>query len=154
MKTIEETYPDHAKDEREGGYFYGPGDYGPLLQSFEYEILLQVDDSDYQGDSRLIYRNGDQYGMLIFGWGSCSGCDSLQACESMKEIAELRDSLHGQIKWDSLRGLHDYITGKDWELEYSWHADETKDFVEKAKALLGNLLENGELCEQRREKTP
>ena len=60
----------------------------------------------------------------------------------MKEIAELRDSLHGQIKWDSLRGLHDYITGKDWELEYSWHADETKDFVEKAKALLGNLLEN------------
>lgn len=142
MKTIEETYPDQAKESESEGHFWAPGDYNPMLQSFEYEILLQVDDSDYQGDSRLIFRNGDQYGLLIFGWGSCSGCDALQACDSMKEIAELRDSLHGQIKWDSLRGLHDYITNKDWELDYAWHADETKDFVEKAKALLGNLLEN------------
>lgn len=140
MKTIEETYPDQADE-----CFSAPSDYSPMLQSFGYEILLQVDDSDYQGDSRLIFRNGDKYGLLIFGWGSCSGCDALQACESIKEIEELRDSIHKDIKWDSLQGLHDYISNKHWELDYSWSANETKEFVEKSKELLGNLLAHNEV---------
>lgn len=135
MKTIIEAYPDLF----EYGDFWAPGDYSPLLESFEYEILLKVDDEDYQGDSRLIFRNGDQYGLLIFGWGSCSGCDMLQGCGSIEEMEELRATLHNDIKWDSLEGLLNYINTKDWELDFCWHADETKKFLTQAKELLNSL---------------
>lgn len=62
-------------------YCEGPSSYQPIMDSFG-NIILQVDDNDYQGDSRLLYREDDRIGFLQFGWGSCSGCDSLQACHS------------------------------------------------------------------------
>ena len=70
---------------------FGFCDYRPMIDSFGYEILLQVDDKDYQGDSRLLFRDVSRYGILIFGWGSCSGCDSLQACESLEDVEKLRN---------------------------------------------------------------
>lgn len=139
MQPIREVYPCLAEDEEKYGRFYGPGDYGALINSMGFETLLQVDDSDYQGDSRLILRDGNRYGMLIFGWGSCSGCDALQACESFKEIEELRESLFNSILWyDSKEELHAFIRDRDWDLQYSWHEQETKDFVEQALVLLGS----------------
>lgn len=115
--------------------YFSVYDYAPLLKSFG-EILLQVDDSDYQGDSRLIYKRGANYGLLIFGWGSCSGCDSLQACNSYEEIEELRKQLENDIKWGTVEELLTYLNTHDWEGDYSWHAEETKQFVAKAKDLL------------------
>src|SRR5581483_8336566 len=115
MKPINEVYPEHAKDEAEGDYFYGPGSYQPLLESFGYDIVLQVDDDDYQGDSRLIFKDDSRYGLLIFGWGSCSGCDSLQACDSMKEIEQLRADIHNNIIWkDSAAELLEFTEKRDW----------------------------------------
>ncbi len=134
MKAIEEVYAELVT----GDYFYGPSDYNPLLRSFGHEILLQVDDEDYQGDSRLVFKDGNRHGLLIFGWGSCSGCDALQACDSLKEVDELRSQLKSEIIWkDSKSELHQFIKDRDWETQYCWHSDETKQFVEKALALLG-----------------
>jgi len=130
VKPIEEVYP------RTSEYFWAPGDYGPLLESFGYPILLRVDDSDYQGDSRVLFRNVEQYGWLQFGWGSCSGCDALQACNSYEDIEKLRETLHGQIKWGTREELLKYFTEKDWTTDYSWHSEEQKRFVEEVKKLL------------------
>ena len=137
MKPINEVYPDAAREEQEHGSFYGPGDYTPLLDSMGYETLLSVDDSDSQGDSRLILRDGARYGVLIFGWGSCSGCDALQGCSSMKEIDDLRTSLRDSVKWFEPKAecLH-YFETHDWEGDYCWHADETRQFVREGKQLL------------------
>lgn len=136
MKTIQECYPDDIQEDG-STIAYGVGDYGPLLESLGHEILLQVDDNDYQGDSRVLYRDGERYGLLVFGWGSCSGCDSLQACSTVKDIEELRDRLVSDIIWkDSAREMLDFIQTRDWELQYSWHADETKQFVQEAVAIL------------------
>lgn len=62
-KPLQEIYPGADK-----GYF-SEEDYVPLLQSFGYEILLQVDEDDYQGDSIVIFRDTDsaRYGYLMFG---------------------------------------------------------------------------------------
>ena len=141
MKTIKECYPD-AFDAHDGSFSsYGVGDYRPLLESLGHEILLQVDDNDYQGDSRLILKDGDRYGLLVFGWGSCSGCDSLQACATVEEIEELRDGLVSNIIWhDSKDSMLDFIRSRDWEAQYSWHAEETRDFVKQAIILLGGHL--------------
>lgn len=126
MKTAAELYPKYEGDD----YWYSTGDYQPMLEEFG-SILVQVDDHDYQGDSRLLYEKDGKYGYLIFGWGSCSGCDALQACGSQEEVQELMDSMSHDIKWfDSLDELKAYFTSKDWELEWS-HGDETKEFIEK-----------------------
>lgn len=131
MKNAKELYPECWKDEQERGSFYGPADYQPIIDEIG-NVLIQVDDNDYQGDSRVLYEKDGKYGFLIFGWGSCSGCDSLQACNNTNDIQELINELVNDVKWfDSLEELQKYFSEKDWELEYSWHADETKDFITK-----------------------
>lgn len=67
MQTAREMYPGREQEcdwTNSGKYFEAPGDYGPILASIG-EILLQVDDEDYQGDSRVIYRDGGG------SWRSC-----------------------------------------------------------------------------------
>ncbi len=96
------------------------------------KVLFQKDDDDYQGDTRVLFEKDGKYGYLIFGWGSCSGCDSLQACNNIGEVQSLLDGMVNDTKWfDSLDEIKAYFTGKDWELEYSYHHDETKEFVQK-----------------------
>jgi len=126
MKPIEEVF--------EGTSYW---DYKPLLESMGHEIVLQVDDQDYQGDSRLLLKDGDRYGLLIFGWGSCSGCDALQACDTLRQVDGLRRELYDSIIWkDSAAGMLSFIRDRDWLAQYSWHADETKEFVAKAVTML------------------
>ncbi|QSQ10590.1 hypothetical protein H0A61_03000 [Koleobacter methoxysyntrophicus] len=137
MKDIKEVYPDAIwKDEAGEEHFWSVSDYRPLLESFGYKILLQVDDDGYQGDTRVLFKDGNRYGLLIFGWGSCSGCDALQACSSYEEIDELRQQLHNDIKWGTAEELLEYIQGKDWELEWAWHEEETREFIRKAIEIL------------------
>lgn len=134
MKTFDEMYPPTYEGEWEDS-FYGPGDYQPILNAIG-EIALQVDDRDYQGDSRVLYRDGNRYGLLTFGWGSCSGCDGLQACSSKAEVMELAVKLEQYVKWLLAPEMIEYLEHPDRELGYSWRDEETKEFKEKALALL------------------
>jgi hypothetical protein len=132
MKPIREVYPDAGED----GYF-SVGDYNPLLESLGYKIILQVDDNDYQGDSRLLLKDGDRYGWLQFGWGSCSGCDALQSCNNYEEVDKLRTGLANGIKWfDSKAEALEFFRAHDWEGDYSWNTSTQADFVSKSISLL------------------
>ena len=133
-------------------YYYS--DYCTLLESMNYEILLQVDDNDYQGDSRLLLHNPDtgEYGLLIFGWGSCSGCDALQACNNLQEVEELRDSLHQSIEWyPSKQDILRRVTQRDWAGTYSGQQAETLDFVRQATAMLSCPSEPGDAVPEEEE---
>ena len=121
MKTAKELY-------EEEGYFYQT-DYQSMLNEFG-DILVQVDDEGYQGDSRVLYRDGKRFGWLQFGWGSCSGCDALQACNSVEEVQELMDELCNSIMWfDGPEEAIKFFESHDWEGDYSWHMDEQREFV-------------------------
>ena len=110
-------------------------DYQPMLNEFG-NILLQKDEQDYQGDSFLIYEKDDKYGYLTFGWGSCSGCDALQACNTIDEVQELMDKLYSDIKWfDSLDALKEYFEKIDWTLKYQYSIPEFKEFLTEIKTL-------------------
>lgn len=134
MNTIEmvrAAYPELYEEEQRTGSIWCAYDYNPLIQQIG-SILIQVDDNDYQGDTRVLFEKEGRYGFLIFGWGSCSGCDALQACNSTQEIAQLLETLINDVEWfNSLDQLKERFTTKDWELDYSWHAEETKEFIEK-----------------------
>ena len=108
---------------------WGWWDYQPMLNEFG-NILLQKDERDYQGDSFLIYEKDDKYGYLTFGWGSCSGCDALQGCNSISEVQELVDRLYSSIEWfDSLDALKEYFEETDWTLQYQYSIPEFKEFL-------------------------
>lgn len=126
MTTAKEIYG----DERRCWY-----DYQPMLDEFG-NIVLQCDEDNYQGDSFIIYEKDGKYGYLTFGWGSCSGCDALQACDTIDEVQELMDGLYSDIIWfESLEALKGFFETKDWSLCYEWHIDEFKEFLKRVAEL-------------------
>lgn len=138
MKPIREVYP--GLDEP----FYGGGtsDYHSLIESLGHEIVLEVTQQDYSGDSWLLLRSqtsvGPHFGYLEFGWGSCSGCDALQACDTYDELDKLRMSLRDGIRWfpDPAAAL-DWFRAHDWEGDFS-QSEERDRFVREAMAWLAN----------------
>lgn len=82
-------------------YFYSRESYESLVDSFEHEVLFSESVGDYQGDIFFILKDGNRYGWLRVGYGSCSGCDSLEACCNHQEVVSLRDSLYSDIAWYS-----------------------------------------------------
>jgi hypothetical protein len=115
-------------------FFCPPGDYYPMLESFG-NIVLQVDD-DYQGDSRVLYQDGENFGYLVFGWGSCSGCDALQGCNSIKDLDNLIEGMESGIQWKSRLEMEEYFKTRDWDNDYHGRSEETKKFVAKALEIL------------------
>lgn len=126
-------YPHHTEG-------YGPCDYQPILEDIG-SILLQVDDQDYQGDSRVLFEKDGKFGILIFGWGSCSGCDALQACDTWEALEDEIQSIQNSVKWfDSANECLAYFENHDWKGDYSYHQDETKKFIEQGKETLKHYL--------------
>lgn len=126
MKTAKELYPDNFES-----CYDAPSNYDPILESFEGEIVIKVDDYDWQGDSRLLYKydNGG-YGYLLFGWGSCSGCDALQACNSFEQVDELIRELHDDIiRFDTKAEALKYFKEHDWKGDYTTNSEEHAQFV-------------------------
>lgn len=60
MKTAKNLYKEYLDD----SYWFNIGNYQPMLESFG-EIVLQVDDNDYQGDSRVIYKDGSEHSIRL-----------------------------------------------------------------------------------------
>lgn len=132
------VYPE--LNNNDDGYFY-VGCYEPMVEAFGRRIIVAVDVQDYQGDSyRLIadgWEAGQRYGVLIFGWGSCSGCDALQACSSVKEVQELMDHLQDSVMWFADKdGLRKYMAEHDWGGDWSWHQEESHDFRRQVQEFL------------------
>ncbi|MFA5049135.1 MAG: hypothetical protein WC516_08980 [Patescibacteria group bacterium] len=118
------------------------------------KVLVQVSDNGYQGDTRVLLELDGKFGVLIFGWGSCSGCDALQACESWDDLSDLFDRLQTQVKWfDSAEETFRYFMGHDWEGDYSWHSDEIQRFISECKEKLAELIgeEDPEVALQKRD---
>lgn len=109
-------------------------DYEDLVAKMCDEVVLGHSDSDYQGSSYYMVRKGEQYGYIEFGWGSCSGCDAMQACENYDDLQSLFDRLNDSIQWFNTREefWHWCMHEHDWEGSYSWH-DGAKEFVKKVQ---------------------
>lgn len=97
-------------------------------------IEIQTHDKDYQGDSFYLLKRGSEYGYLAISWGSCSGCDALQACESYEELQNLVSKLEVSIVWqESIEKMKDWVNARDWQGTAEWHAGATeflKEFQE------------------------
>lgn len=108
---VEELYPDFNEVEA----FHNRG---PMVRDFG-EVLVEVADRGYDGDSRYLLRSEGRFGILIFGWGSCSMCDAMAACESYEDLQELYDTLQSQILWFTYyHEVREWIASHDWEASF------------------------------------
>jgi len=101
------------------------------------EILWKESTHDYQGDTLVLYkhRTEDTYGVLHIGWGSCGGCDALQACTCWEQVNHLLNELRDSIIWGSFEEIYAYLNSHDWEADYI-NDDTAELFVKRAVPIL------------------
>lgn len=119
-------------------YFYH-ADYTPILNYFG-DIIHRYDEDDWQGDTYVIIKDRptNKIGYLCFGWGSCSGCDALQACNDYKDLSELIERLENSIIWkNNSEEMIEWLNTRDWRGEYVWHNENLKLFLPTACEKLG-----------------
>lgn len=106
---------DTLKDKFGGDNAWPRYSYDELVTSRGAEIIAAESDDDYQGDTYYLLKDGDQFGYLVVGWGSCSGCDALEDAQdrSFAEVQELRDSLINDILWGAAAEILAHIEGRD-----------------------------------------
>ncbi len=114
--------------------FDEPWDYTPIIEALGHP-LIRTDEDGYCGDTFVLLRskeNENLYGYLTFGWGSCSGCDELQACNSYAELQELIDRFENDVKWDTAPNLYKYFLTHDWNGDWVGHSSTFKEFYSQA----------------------
>jgi hypothetical protein len=107
-----------------GGY---SGGYIGIVESFGYKILAEKDVGHYQGTLFYLLHNEDQVGLLDVNYGSCSGCDSLQACDTKEDVLQLRQDIFDSIKWYTPEKLEESLLAKETS-RYSFSVDVVKTF--------------------------
>ena len=127
------VFPGHYDQERLNGTVY---EYRAFIESMGFDIVIYFEAGDYAGDVLVLVRHGFHYGILAFSFGSCSGCDALQACSTHEELEALRQRFFESIKWGTACELLDYVEKRDWALNHEWYLPGCPEFVEDAKTLL------------------
>jgi len=85
--------------------------YADLLRSAGLEIKREEDFGSYQGDLLFLVSDGERSGLLIQGYGSCSGCDALEDAHPWDDdgdftnLTALRDQMVAGIMWPGPDGL-------------------------------------------------
>ena len=113
--------------------------YDGLIHTFGCEVIGYEEEDDYQGDYFALLRDGDQYGILIGGYGSCEGCDTLLAVldygkGTLADLTEFRDELFDSVSWKSSDEMKQYVNGKDFALEWYSHTETGRKFVDMLKS--------------------
>ena len=132
MSRAEVLYPRNHR-----GEFPFAGDYDPIIHSFG-TVLTGACIGSYQGDTVAILRdNAKGFGFLVFGFGSCSGCDALQACETYAQIDELINNLENGVRWfSSLQEVKDYVMDDEMRKgSHYYHEPEWVEFKHEVQSL-------------------
>jgi hypothetical protein len=102
--------------------------YNDLVLTMGVEIIEQETFGEFEGDIVYHVKRGDEHGILIVGFGSCSGCDALQGtlCYSdewtddiERNVTALRDQLQASIIWPTegktlTEMIEERISGSGW----------------------------------------
>lgn len=129
------TYSGGRED---GGYGNGfNGGYSEIVESWGYAIAAKARLGDYQGDHLYLLRDNDQYGLLTVGYGSCSGCDALEGCDTHEEVENLRASMHSSIQWKSADETRDYLLTLDCAAKFYGEDTDALAFVNQSLSLIG-----------------
>ncbi|TMR22074.1 hypothetical protein ETD86_12970 [Nonomuraea turkmeniaca] len=117
--------------------------YESLLSTMPITVLHQAEDGDNRSGDRfsLVRHHDGRFGLLIFGWASCSRCDALQACKTPADFAELHEQVFSGIHWEATAAdLLAYLDHKDIRLDWWGHQPLGPRFRAEAAAYLTRLI--------------
>lgn len=130
-------------------------EYEEGLKKLGYKIIAFECFGDWQGDYFAVVEKDNKIGYVIIGYGSCSGCDSLMACNwpswisetndedfqyADKQIRELFSDIEKSIRWGNPSELiRDLLRGNRWSNNIQWYKED-KGFKESRKKLVEALL--------------
>ncbi len=81
-------------------YFSDHPNYEDMFDHCGYKRLEFVIFGDYQGDYAVIIKRDNKYGFVVIGYGSCSGCDALEAVyDEPEKYQALFKSIERDIHW-------------------------------------------------------
>lgn len=113
-------------------------DYQPIINYFG-EIIIQIQDSNYQGDARVLLQMEEMYGILLFGWGSCTCCDALRGCKTWEEVDSLIDTLRQSIiSFKEIKDIQKYLEETNWDIK-CYDMKTTRLFVDLCKLWCKNV---------------
>lgn len=110
-------------------------DYASMVASWDYKVLIFETIGDWQGDYLVLLQEGTRYGYIAISYGSCCGCDDMQACNNWDEVRGLSRGLKESIDWKSGQEMLDWFNDRDWatKIESIVDGEGTRKFLEEAK---------------------
>lgn len=128
-------------------------DYDNLVRSWRYEVVAWLRTGEYQGDYWVILRKFSsrayRYGFLVIGYGSCSGCDALEAAVTYApgatamdwgKVEEHRTLLHDGIHWgDSAEELATWLEDRDPAVDWWVNDREGRHVISGFVSLLRSI---------------
>lgn len=80
--------------------------YEDIVRSWPHEVISFDTTGSYQGDHEALLRDSEgRFGITVFGYGSCSGCDHLEAIAPWGEdgdwadVVKYSDQLADSVTW-------------------------------------------------------
>lgn len=105
-------------------------EYIALIKDAGLDVIDYLAMGGYQGDLIVIVKKADKFGMIVTGYGSCSGCDVLQACyNNKKKLKQLQKELCDKVIWKDITPFITYLKKKDWRSEYYYGEQELPPFI-------------------------
>jgi hypothetical protein len=107
------------------GDTYWHSSYEEIVWDFGAEVTDTETLGSYQGDLLFLLRDGEQFGFLVVGYGSCSGCDSLEAAgENVEKVQALADGLFNGIHWEpTAAAMVEYLRRRDPANDFWYERD-------------------------------
>ena len=91
--------------------------YLDLVEAAGLMVLESESVGSYQGEEYVLVRDleSTKFGVLNYGYGSCSGCDLLEAAKSVKDLEDIRDGFRNAVElFDSPKDLLARIEDPKW----------------------------------------
>lgn len=93
-------------------YYQAPMSYDEIVAT-QGEILKDWVIGSYQGDYVYLVKKDDKYAFTVIGYGSCSGCDALEACGNDEEFNALKEDIVSGIVWGTKQDVYDYVSNQE-----------------------------------------
>jgi hypothetical protein len=111
-------------------------DYDELVTSRGASIVTSESDDGYEGDTYYLLAQDGRYGYLVVGWGSCSGCDALEACVDFGDVRDLRDRLLSEVTWGTAAEVAAHIEARTELTDFYAREPAFKEFKRQAAIAL------------------